>query len=86
MLEIASRDALLNFPGCTILAAKAASTKMVLLPAISGLIFSMAALLPVGLFLWCAWREYVGEKRRDAKLLAACGAGGVLAGAVLWLA
>ena len=38
------------------------------------------------LFLWCAWREYVGEKRRDAKLLAACGAGGVLAGAVLWLA
>ena len=37
------------------------------------------------LFLWCAWREYVAENRRDAKLLAACGTGGVLAGAAVWL-
>ena len=45
--------------------------------------------LPMGLlgilFLWCAWREYAAENRRDAKLLAACGAGGVLAGAAVWL-
>ena len=32
-----------------------------------------------------AWREYTGDNRRDAKLLAACGAGGILAGAAVWL-
>ena len=32
-----------------------------------------------------AWREHVGNNRRDAKLLAACGAGGILAGAAVWL-
>ncbi|MDP1742607.1 MAG: hypothetical protein Q8M51_09485 [Polaromonas sp.] len=37
------------------------------------------------LFLWCAWRERVADNRRDAKLLATCGAGGVLAGAAVWL-
>ena len=37
------------------------------------------------LFLWCGWREYVAQNRRDARLLAACGAGGVLAGAAVWL-
>jgi len=30
--------------------------------------------------LLCAWREYASENRRNAKLLAACGAGGILAG------
>ncbi len=38
------------------------------------------------LILWCAWYEYVRDNRRDAKLLAACGAGGMLAGAAVWLA
>lgn len=37
------------------------------------------------LFLWCAWREHVAENRRDAKLLATCGAIGVLAGAGVWV-
>lgn len=37
------------------------------------------------LFLWCAWRESIAQNRRDAQLLAACGAGGVVAGAVAWL-
>ena len=32
-----------------------------------------------------AWREYASDNRRDAKLLAACGAGGILAGAAVWL-
>lgn len=33
------------------------------------------------LMLLGAWCEYASDKRRDAELLAACGAGGVLAGA-----
>ncbi len=33
-----------------------------------------------------AWREYANDNQRDAKLLAACGAGGMLAGAAVWLA
>ena len=37
------------------------------------------------LLLLGAWREYARENRRDAKLLAACGAGGMLAGAAVWL-
>lgn len=40
------------------------------------------------LILGCAWREFLAENRRDAKLMAAVGAGGVVtasAGA-LWLA
>jgi len=32
------------------------------------------------LILWCAWREYVADNRRDARIMAACGAGGILAG------
>ena len=32
-----------------------------------------------------AWRECASDNRRDAKLLAACGAGGILAGAAVWL-
>lgn len=32
-----------------------------------------------------AWREYAGDNRRDAKLLAAVGAGSMLAGAAVWL-
>lgn len=44
---------------------------------------SLAAL---GLIVFLlAWREYASENRRDAKLLAACGAGGILAGAAVWL-
>lgn len=38
------------------------------------------------LILLCAWREYASGNRRDAKLLAACGAGGMLAGGAVWLA
>ena len=38
------------------------------------------------LILLGAWREYAGGNRRDAKLIAACGASGVLAGAAVWLA
>ena len=38
------------------------------------------------LILLGAWREYARDNRRDAKLLAACGAGGMLAGAAVWLA
>ena len=38
------------------------------------------------LLLFGAWREYASDNRRDAKLLAACGAGGMLAGAAVWLA
>ena len=32
-----------------------------------------------------AWREYGGNNRRDAKMLTACGAAGMLAGAAVWL-
>lgn len=38
------------------------------------------------LILGCAWREYLAENKRDAKLMAACGAGGVLTAAAVWLA
>lgn len=37
------------------------------------------------LLLFGAWREYASENRRDAKLLTAYGAGGMLAGAAVWL-
>lgn len=37
------------------------------------------------LILLVAWREYARDNRRDAKLLTACGAGGMLAGAAVWL-
>lgn len=33
------------------------------------------------LILGCAWREYLADNRRDATLMAACGAG-----AAVWLA
>ena len=46
---------------------------------------SIAVALLGGLLIMCAWREYGNENRRDAKLLAACGTGGILAGAALWL-
>lgn len=38
------------------------------------------------LMLLGARREHVGGNPRDAKLIAAFGAGGVLAGAAMWLA
>ena len=44
------------------------------------LIASLGILLLLG-----AWREYASDNRRDARLLAACGAGGMLAGAAAWL-
>lgn len=37
------------------------------------------------LILFCAWREYASDNRRDARLIAACGAGSMLAGAAAWL-
>ena len=39
-----------------------------------------------GVMLLGAWREYASDNRRDASLLAAFGAGGILAGAAIWLA
>lgn len=36
------------------------------------------------LILWCAWREHVADNQRDALLMAACGAGSVMAGALAW--
>ena len=37
------------------------------------------------LILLGAWREHARDNRRDAKLIAAFGAGGMLAGAAAWL-
>ena len=45
------------------------------------LIAMLSALLLLG-----AWRENRSDNRRDAGLLAAFGAGGMLAGAAAWLA
>ena len=33
-----------------------------------------------------AWHEYASDNRRDAKLMAAVGAGGMLASAAVWMA
>ena len=44
------------------------------------LIAMLAAVLLLG-----AWREHRSDNRRDARLLAAFGAGGMLAGAAAWL-
>lgn len=38
------------------------------------------------LLLLGARREYANDNQRDAKLLAACGVGGMVAGAAAWLA
>lgn len=46
---------------------------------------AIALALLGGLLMLCAWREYGNENPRDAKLLAACGTGGMLTGAALWL-
>ena len=48
------------------------------------LVFLSALLTAV--ILLGAWREYADNNRRDAKLLAAFGAGGTLASAAVWLA
>ena len=45
-------------------------------------VFVIALLTAV--ILLGAWREYANDNRRDARLLAAVGAGGVLASAVVW--
>lgn len=45
---------------------------------------SMLVLMAVPL-LFCAWREYVDDNRRDARLLAACGTVGLWAGGVVWI-
>ncbi len=45
------------------------------------LVFVIALLTSV--ILLGAWREHANDNRRDARLLAAVGAGGVLAGAVV---
>ena len=44
----------------------------------------LMALLAVVLLLG-AWREHRSDSRRDARLMAAFGAGGMLAGAAAWL-
>ena len=44
------------------------------------LIALLAAVILAG-----AWHEFAGDNRRDAGLLAAFGAGGMLAGAAAWL-
>jgi len=48
--------------------------------------FALAGAALGVLLLFGAWREYARENQRDAELLAACGAGGMLAGAAVWLA
>lgn len=35
--------------------------------------------------LFAAWREYVNDNRRDARLLAVLGTGGISAGGMVWL-
>ena len=35
--------------------------------------------------LFAAWREYVNDNRRDARLLAVLGTGGLWAGGMVWL-
>lgn len=45
------------------------------------LIALLAAVMLLG-----ARREHANDNRRDARLLAACGTGGALASAVVWLA
>jgi len=46
--------------------------------------------LPVALLgtliLLIAWREYASGNQRDAKLMAACGAGSMLASVAAWVA
>ena len=44
------------------------------------LIALLAAVMLLG-----AWREYASDNLRDARLLATFGAGGMLAGAAVWL-
>ena len=46
--------------------------------------YALAIGLIAAIVLYCAWREYANDNRRDAKLLAAIGAGGVLTSAA-WL-
>jgi hypothetical protein len=48
--------------------------------------FAFLVALLGGVVLLSAWREYANDNRRDAKLLAAFGAAGTLAGAAMWLA
>ena len=45
--------------------------------------FPIAALAVV--MLLGAWREYVSDNRRDAKLMAALGAAGMMASTAIWL-
>jgi hypothetical protein len=47
----------------------------------SDYVLMIAALGAVILF--CAWREYAGENRRDAKVLAVGGVGAILASAAV---
>ena len=46
--------------------------------------YALAIGLIAAIVLHCAWREYTNDNRRDAKLLAAFGAGGLLTAAA-WL-
>lgn len=44
------------------------------------LIAALAAVILLG-----AWREYVSDNRRDARLMAAFGAAGMMASTAVWL-
>ena len=46
--------------------------------------YALSIGLIAAIVLHCAWREYANDNRRDAKLLAAVGAGGMLTAAA-WL-
>ena len=47
--------------------------------------FAFMLVLVATPMLFAAWREYVNDNRRDARLLAALGAGGLWAGGVVWI-
>ncbi len=49
----------------------------------SDYVFLIALL--AGVLLLGAWREYASDNRRDARLLAALGAGGMMVGTAVWL-
>lgn len=46
---------------------------------------ALGTLALAGAVLYAAWHEYAARNRRDAKLLAAVGTAGLLAGACAWL-
>ena len=47
--------------------------------------YALMLLIRAAPLLFCAWREFVNDNRRDARLLGAFGAGGMLAGGAILL-